>query len=251
MNKHIRIGMLALALAAAASCQDTLDTHPTTTFDESIVWSSYATAHAFVNATYADVLSATWAASGANADWEARTPNSVRCSQVGEGIDGVATELGVSASSDFGSNRFGLLRKCNLIIEKAEKSTALSETEKTSLIAQGRFLRGMVFFDQARKMGRFVPVMQVFSEKDDEASKIPMTKTPAESYELVLADLEFAAQHLPLAASAGIANKYAAEVILSRAALQAYAYTATCDITVSLPKNFPAAEPPTSAWPTS
>ena len=50
-----------------------------------------------------------------------------------------------------------------------------------------------------------------------------MTKTVAESYTYVISDLEAAVAGLPETAPAGIANKYAAEVILSRACLQAYA----------------------------
>uniref|UniRef100_A0AB33JEN6 RagB/SusD family nutrient uptake outer membrane protein n=1 Tax=Prevotella sp. GTC17259 TaxID=3236795 RepID=A0AB33JEN6_9BACT len=225
MKKYIRYGLAVLSLAAMTSCKDTLDTHPTTIFDENTVWSSKSTADAFVNATYNSVLSSTWAGNASCVGWEARTPNGVQCSQVGEGIDGVATELGISAGSDFGTNRFALLRKCNLIIKNAEQSAALSEVERKSLTAQGRFLRGLVFFDQARKMGRFVPVTQVFSEADSLTCKVPMTKTVDESYQYVIADLEYAAENLPVSASAGIANKYAAEVFLSRAALQAYAYT--------------------------
>lgn len=225
MKKYYKYGLLGLGLAMMSSCIDTLNTHPTESFDESTVWGSKATADAFVYSTYQNVITIGWGGSGTCVSWEARTPNAVQCSQVGEGIDGVATELGVSSGSDFGTNRFGVLRQCNMIIEKAQSSTALSEGEKEELIAQGHFLRGMVFFDQARKIGRFVPVTQVFSEADSIACKVPMTTSVAQSYEYVIADLEAAVDGLPITSAVGVANKYAAEVILSRAALQAYAYT--------------------------
>lgn len=225
MKTYIKHGLVLMSLATMVSCKDTLDTHPTTIFDEATVWSSKSTADAFVNATYNSVLANTWAGSGSCVAWEARTPNGVRCSQVGEGIDGVATELGLNTGTDFGINRFGLLRRCNLIIKNAEESTSLSENDRKELTAQGRFLRGMIFFDQARKLGRFVPVMQVFNESDSITCKIPMTQTVDESYQYVIADLEHAAANLPTTSAAGIANKYAAQVILSRAALQGYAYT--------------------------
>lgn len=225
MKQYFKYGLIGICLVGMASCIDTMDTHPTESFDESTVWGSKATADAFVYSTYENVINVGWGGSSSCVAWEARTPNSIRCSQVGEGIDGIATELGISAGSDFGANRFGVLRKCNMIIENVQKSEALSEGEKAELIAQGHFLRGMVFFDQARKMGRFVPVTQVFSVSDSLACRIPMTTSPAESYEYVIADLEKAVEGLPESAPSGIANKYAAEVILSRAALQAYAYT--------------------------
>ena len=218
--------MIGLGLMGVTSCQDTLDTHPTTTFDDTQVWGSKATADAFVYGTYDAVITAIGlAGSSSCVGWEARTPNSARCSQVGEGIDGVATELGLSNGSDFGISRFSILRRCNLIISKAEQSDALTEPEKAELISQGRFLRGLIFFDQARKMGRFVPLREVLTESDSLKANIPMTASVAESYKYVMEDLEAAVANMPETAPAGIANKYAAEVILSRAALQAYAYT--------------------------
>ena len=163
-NNIIKIGLFGILAMGAASCQDTLDTHPTTTFDEATVWGSKATANAFVNATYDNVITM-FTGNGSCASWEARTPNGIKCSQVGEGIDGLATELGLSRSSDFGINRFALLRRCNLIIQKAQASTAMTEGDKAEIIAKGRLLRGLVFFDQARKMGRFVPMCEVITEK--------------------------------------------------------------------------------------
>lgn len=217
--------MLLLAgLATLSACQDTLDTHPSSIFTEDVVWGSLATADAFVNATYSSVLTSGFAGGGVNTGWESRTPNGCQASQVGEGIDGVATELGISNSSDFGSNRFALLRRCNLIIDKATNSS-LAESDKNLLIAEGHFLRGLIFFDQARKMGRFVPLTQVLTESDSLASRVEMTGNVAESYNYVVADLEEAVKGLPETASAGRATKWAAEVILSRACLQAYAYT--------------------------
>ena len=186
MKNILKYSFLGLGIAAMSSCMDTMDTHPTTVFDAETVWGSKATVEGFVYSTYTDVIHAGYAGSGTSVQWEARTPNSVRCSQVGEGIDGVATELGVSSGSDFGCNRFSLLRRANLIIHNVEASSTLSEAEKKELSAHGYLMRGMIFFDQARKMGRFVPVTQVFSVERPEEVNIPMTSTVAQSYDLVI-----------------------------------------------------------------
>ena len=225
MKVYLKYLFLGVSAAFLSSCKDTLDTHPTTIFDEETVWSSKATADAFVYSTYGSVLNGYWIGSGTNISWESRTTNSVYCDQVGGAIDGVATELGLNNSTDYGINRFSILRKCNMIIEKAEASAALSAEEKTELIAQGRFLRGMLFFDQARKMGRFVPLTRVLTVDDEEASHLPITSNVAESYQYVIEDLQFAADNLAETSSSGVANRYAAKLLLSRAALQAYAYT--------------------------
>ena len=110
MTKRYILNLLLLpALALGASgCKDTLDTHPMTTFDDAVVWGSKATAEAFITATYANVVTGSgYAGGGTCVDWEARTPNSVKCSQVGEGIDHFATELGLNRNVNYGINRTG------------------------------------------------------------------------------------------------------------------------------------------------
>ena len=225
MKNILKYGFLGLGIVAMTSCIDTMDTHPTTVFDAETVWGSKATVEGFVYATYSSVINAGYAGSGTSVGWEARTPNAVRCSQVGEGIDGTATELGISNGNDWGCNRFSLLRRANLIIHNVEASSTLSEAEKNELSAHGYLMRGMIFFDQARKMGRFVPVLEVFDVENPDKVNIPMTKTVAESYDIIINDLTKAADYLPTSNMPGLPTRYAAGVLLSRAALQAYAYT--------------------------
>lgn len=226
MNFRYLTSIAAVAgVLCLSSCEDTLDTHPTTTFDEATVWGSKASAQAFLYGTMNDVLNMGLATSGSCVGWEARTPNGVKCSQVNEGIDGIATELGVSTANDFGISRFGQLRRCNLTIEKAAANATLNETEKAEIIAYGRFFRGLVFYDQAMKIGRFVPVTRVFTLADSLTCGIPMTTTVAESYTYVIDDLKAGVEGMPTMSKPGYPNKYAGEVILSRACLQAYAYT--------------------------
>ena len=225
MKNILKYGFLGLGIVAMTSCIDTMDTHPTTVFDAETVWGSKATVEGFVYATYSSVINAGYAGSGTSVGWEARTPNAVRCSQVGEGIDGTATELGISNGNDWGCNRFSLLRKANLIIHNVQASSTLSEAEKNELSAHGYLMRGMIFFDQARKMGRFVPVQEVFDVENPDAVNIPMTSSVAESYDIIINDLTKAADYLPTSNMPGLPTRYAAGVLLSRAALQAYAYT--------------------------
>lgn len=225
MKNILKYGFLGLGMVAMSSCIDTMDTHPTTVFDAETVWGSKATVEGFVYGTYSDVIHAGYAGSGTSVGWEARTPNAVRCSQVGEGIDGTATELGIDNSNDWGCNRFSLLRKANLIIHNVQASSTLSEAEKNELSAHGYLMRGMIFFDQARKMGRFVPVQEVFDVENPDRVNIPMTSTVAQSYDIIINDLTKAADYLPTSNMPGLPTRYAAGVLLSRAALQAYAYT--------------------------
>lgn len=206
------------------ACDNVLDTKPFTSFSEETVWSSEETAEAFVFQTYANILPY-YAGDNVTAQWECRTPNSAQCDQVGSSIDDYATELGLTASTDLEFNRFDKLRACNQIIEKTQASEGISTEQKKILIAEGHFLRGLIFFDQTRKMGRFVPITKVLTVEDKEAFRTPITNSVAESYEYVMSDLDIACSDLPETSENGRANRYAALLIRSRAALQAFAYT--------------------------
>lgn len=52
-----------------------------------------------------------------------------------------------------------------------------------------------------------------------------MTEDVSESYKLIIEDLQIAANDLPIENASGLPTRWAAGVLLSRAALQAYAYT--------------------------
>lgn len=217
--KTIFIGLMALVLTA--SC-DVMDTNPFESYSEDLVWGTYETAEAFVMKTY---VGTTDYFSGNSAYWESRTPNGAMCDQVGNSIDGVATEKGVDRFTDYGFGRFADQRNCNMIIEKVAASTALTDPQKTRLIAEGHFLRGVLYFDMTRKMGRFVPVTKILTPDDTLEFDAPLTASVAESYDYVMADLDKAIEGLPETSISGRANKYVALALRSRAALQAYAYT--------------------------
>lgn len=222
MNKYIKYSLTCVIGAVLTVSCDVMDTSPKASFSEEMVWGSEQTADAFAIGNYNNGVAYL---AGGSASVEARTPNGIKCSQVGEGIDGIATELGLSSSTDMGFIRFGALRGINMLISKAGNSTVLSEQKKKELVAEGKFLRGCVFFDLARKMGRFVPILEVLSTADSTKFKVPATKTVSESYKLVMDDLTDAAENMAETSLSGRANRYAAHLIRSRAALQAYAYT--------------------------
>lgn len=237
MKKILKYGLLGLGAIATTSCMDTLDTSPKIIFDAETVWGSASTVEGFVYSAYNDIIWDGYAGSGSCVVWEARTPNGVLSSQVGDGagwptgvgsngnVDGVAIESNISSGQDWGVSRFSYLRRANMIIENVEASSTLTETERKQLKAHGHLLRGMIFFKQARLMGRFVPVCEVFDSADSLTCKIPLTASVEESYKYVIDDLKYAADNMEDSQPSGVPTKWAAKVILSRAALQAYAYT--------------------------
>ena len=222
MNRYRKIGFSSLlGLGLMVSC-DVMDTKPFETYSEELVWSSKEMVDAFVIQTYPSTIGYF---SGGSASWESLTPNGARCDQVQNSINSTATETGLDAYTNYGFGRFGEQRRCNMILEKVAESTVLTELQKKELMAEGYFLRGALYFDMTRKMGRFVPIDRVLSPDDKEAFKTPLTSSIEESYQLVMSDLDKAVEGLPETSDEGRANKYAALALRSRAALQAYAYT--------------------------
>ena len=220
--KYILSGLCAVL--AMASCINTLDTSPVDSFDDAAVWGDRAGAESFIYVTYEQVLSLGFGAPGSSIQWQARTPDGVHSSNVGDdarNYDAFTLDEDIPYV-DVASPE--LLRRCNMIIEKIAEAN-LDEETKTQLQACGYLCRGLVFFHGARSCGRFVPITKLLDQDDEEAATVPMTKDVAESYTYVIADLQKAADGMPERSDAGLPNRYAACVLLSRAALQAYAYT--------------------------
>lgn len=109
------------------------------------------------------------------------------------------------------------IKRANVVIEKVP-SINMNEQLRNRYIAEASFLRGLFYFDLVRAFGGVPRV----------TSTTPATKTPrstdAEIYELIISDLEFAAQHLPEKSlygpdDAGRATKGAAKSLLARVCL--------------------------------
>ena len=209
------IGCL-LGVSLITSC-DTMDTENLESYSEELVWSTKANADYFVLNVYSDVLGL-YTGRLTTEGW---TPNG--CDFSGFAQNNFAAE-NIDRYYDAGFNKFSVLRKCNMIIEKSETSS-LSESEKIELSAEGHLLRALVYFYQAKTMGRFVPINRVLSTDDQEAFRTPLTSSLAESYKYIMEDFDEAIAGMPETSESGRMNKYAAYGFKSRACLQAYAYT--------------------------
>jgi starch-binding outer membrane protein, SusD/RagB family len=215
-RKYIFLYVMLLFVATTSCKDDLLDTSPYgSKYEEALVWSNRANADAFVNQTYNDILNQYSGYAGIE-NW---TTNGIH----NTGGEGVPRE-DYTRETDFGFNKFSLIRRCNLILEKAPASETLSEGDKTELVADGKFLRAMIYFWQARRFGRVVWVDRVLTE-NEETYKLPLTQDAAETYSYIVKDLEDAIAGLPETAPSGKASKYAAAAILSEVCLQAAAYT--------------------------
>lgn len=211
--------LLIITSAFITSC-DVMDTKPFESYDEAMVWDSKSTADAFVISSYEGTITQFIAMS---ASYESYTPNGIESNL--SNLSTFPTEIGIDRYYDSGFGEFSNLRKCNLILEKAQSSPNLTEKQRDELISEAYFMRGLVYFKQALRQGRFVPIQRVLTENDNEAFATPLTASVAESYQIIMADFDEALKGMPTESLSGRANLYAVHAFRSRAALQAYAYT--------------------------
>lgn len=213
INKYI-VPLLFCTAGVLQGCNDFLDTKPSESYSEELVWSSRSTAEAFILQTYNNVIPK-------YTDFKTEdclTTNSV---YVYQGSPNAVREL-VDRGWDFGFGDFGTVRRCNLIIEKVAASP-IDEKSKTELIAEGKMLRAMTYYYQTKHTGRVIWVDRVLTEEDD--FNLGLTSTIKESYDYILKDLDDAIAGLPTESKAGRLNKNAALALKSEVCLTAAAYT--------------------------
>ena len=207
------IAILSTFILLFASCADDLDKSPLDKFSEDKVWRSAEGAQTFINGTlYVSKLLTE------NADdW---SDNSVVNTEMSAAVRTVR-ELMTNAN-DYGWNKFGEIRRCNLIIEKVTASEDIKEADKEPLIAQAKMLRSIVYYTRARLFGRLMIVDRVLTPDDD--LMFPRSKTIKETYDFIINDLTEAAEGLPVTASAGALTKGAAYALKAAVCLQGAAF---------------------------
>lgn len=211
---------LALGLGLSLqSCGDFLDTEPAAIYSEDLVWGSAANVEAFVIGKYATVMGYYIEGMNQNNTDVLFTNNMIDarrgCPSYARGLMENTYDCGING-------RFGIIRACNMIIERCGTSEVLNDYDKTKYVAIGKLMRAMVYYDLARKAGKFIWVDKVLSSEDPDFN-LPLTKSVEESYSYILKDLREALPNLPTGQPAGALNRnfgyaFASEVLLTAAA---------------------------------
>lgn len=123
------------------------------------------------------------------------------------------------------SDRYKLIRNCNDFIAQLEEATALSDSDKSRLLAEVRFLRAMQYFTLVKRYGG-VPIIETPQEYDPNNIESLMVYRDKEvdAYDFIVNESRAAAQGLPLereTAEKYQATKGAALALCSRASLYA------------------------------
>lgn len=218
MNCKKYIFPLCLSLSIGLqSCDNFLETFPTESYGDNVVWADQGSVDAFVVGNYGNAYDRFLEFNF----WDrVFTNNMINCRS---GCPGEARGL-MDNTYGWGLNdRFGAIRNCNLILEKVAASEVLDESFKKRYTAEAKMMRAMIYYDLARRGGRYMWVDRVLTENDN--FEIPLTKDIVESYSHVLQDLREAIVDLPEEMVAGRLNKNAGLALLSEVCLTAAAYT--------------------------
>ncbi len=219
MKKNIILatGLVASAIFIGSCKKSVLDTQPYDKVSESVIWSTKANAETFIFSTYSSVMGSFQG--GASTD--ARTTNLLAFDGTYNGSAGFFNET-LTRNSDLGFNNWGTVRRCNQIITQVAASAGISADDKKALIAEGKLLRAMSYYNVARNTGRIVWIDKVLNPDDE--LLLSSTASPTESYNYIIKDLEDAIVDLPTTKIPGRANKYTAAAFLTEVCLQALAY---------------------------
>ena len=227
--KNILIIIITILLAYSCA-NDVLDTKPLDKYSEEIVWSDVNLAQGFVYAAQDEAMKEYLMNPEGNANFlgAANDIHADNMARTGGGGD-VNMDLidkfynaGWGSPTNKSEETFGIIRRCNLILEKISENTSFTEKQKAELIGQGYFLRALVYFKKAKLFGKYIIVDKVLTQDDE--LMLPRSETIKETYDFILGDLTKAAEGLPVNAPAGSITKGAALALKAEVALHGAAY---------------------------
>lgn len=206
--------MLLCGAMTLQSCEHFLDTKPTESYSEDLVWNSKSTADAFVVQTYTSIFGK-YHDIRTEEQWTLNTIMRQDCPAEARDLK--------DRNWDWGFGDFGTIRRCNQIIERAQASSGIEDAQKKELVAEGKMLRAMTYYYQAKHCGRVVWVDCVLKEEDE--FNLPLTESIDKTYDLILKDIDDAIAGLPETSVQGRINANAARAFKSEVCLTAAAYS--------------------------
>ena len=228
--------LTALAAMSLVSCDDFLDTTPTDSASDKVIWSKYEYAQLQANYMYEDIklIGVYGDGSGQSRDCsiglsEALTDlfkyggyNYTSLNRIPSEMayGGVSTLTNSYVDSYLGAwgTMYKYISTANQCISNLRKYGTFEEDEKESVEAEFRFFRALYYSVLAKRY----PQLIIYTENMDEYQKDKETSPVAEAYELIYQDLTFAGEKLPVSKTPnGRLTSGAAYALLSRVMLYA------------------------------
>lgn len=244
MKKNIlKCCAAALVLASSVSCTDLLDMTPTNLVSDKTMWEKTETAEWAVNSLYTYVYSviANQSVVGLTESltdmmkYGSYNYNSLAFvpSEFAYGEDHTIKATYVNAYMGYWGTRYSQITKINEAYSNLKKYGKMSDTDKTRLEAEIRFMRAYVYFDLVKRYKEVI----IYDENMDAIVKNKALSTEEKAWDFIQADFDFAADKLPVKEDAkGRLDKGAAYAMLTRTMLYAKRYDAVISASEAIAK---------------
>lgn len=244
MKKNIlKCCVAALVLAGGVSCTDLLDMTPTNLVSDKTMWEKTETAEWAVNSLYTYVYSvmANQSVVGLTESltdmmkYGSYNYNSLAFvpSEFAYGEDHTIKATYVNAYMGYWGTRYSQITKINEAYSNLKKYGKMSDTDKTRLEAEIRFMRAYVYFDLVKRYKEVI----IYDENMDAIVKDKALSTEEQAWDFIQADFDFAADKLPVKEDAkGRLDRGAAYAMLTRTMLYAKRYDAVISASEAIAK---------------
>lgn len=233
----------ALVLAGGVSCTDLLDMTPTNLVSDKTMWEKTETAEWAVNSLYTYVYSvmANQSEVGLTESltdmmkYGSYNYNSLAFvpSEFAYGEDHTIKATYVNAYMGYWGTRYSQITKINEAYSNLKKYGKMSDTDKTRLEAEIRFMRAYVYFDLVKRYKEVI----IYDENMDAIVKDKALSTEEQAWDFIKADFDFAADKLPVKEDAkGRLDRGAAYAMLTRTMLYAKRYDAVISASEAIAK---------------
>lgn len=244
MKKNIlKCCVAALVLAGGVSCTDLLDMTPTNLVSDKTMWEKTENAEWAVNSLYTYVYSvvANQSVVGLTESltdmmkYGSYNYNSLAFvpSEFAYGEDHTIKATYVNAYMGYWGTRYSQITKINEAYSNLKKYGKMSDTDKTRLEAEIRFMRAYVYFDLVKRYKEVI----IYDENMDAIVKDKALSTEEQAWDFIQADFDFAADKLPVKEDAkGRLDRGAAYAMLTRTMLYAKRYDAVISASEAIAK---------------
>lgn len=243
MKNILKCCVAVLVLAGGVSCTDLLDMTPTNLVSDKTMWEKTETAEWAVNSLYTYVYSvmANQSVVGLTESltdmmkYGSYNYNSLAFvpSEFAYGEDHTIKATYVNAYMGYWGTRYSQITKINEAYSNLKKYGKMSDTDKTRLEAEIRFMRAYVYFDLVKRYKEVI----IYDENMDAIVKDKALSTEEQAWDFIQADFDFAADKLPVKEDAkGRLDRGAAYAMLTRTMLYAKRYDAVISSSEAIAK---------------
>lgn len=223
MKKVLYLALVFFGIVLFSACSDILDKKPLTEVSDGDLWSDPALVNSFVNSRYNQIGYNGCESMLSSACDESEMPWLRGC-EITNFARMSATDLGRMNGAWYGndnrswSTKWTNISNCNIFFERVGNVPFASESERTLLKGQVRFIRAYEYFDLISRWGGLPILTKSFTIKDQAEIVGQKRNTYQECIDFLVAQLDSAATELPATWSG---NNYGRATSVAALALKA------------------------------